>query len=141
VAEYPTMKEVSKQMKRYYMLRSKVLSILGNKCVKCGSCKKLEIDHINKDQKSADVAKIFNLSFKRIMDEAIKCQLLCRTCHIKKTILERNKKIAKGNHGTISSYRYCKCNLCKKAKYEHTKNYYKTHKRIMINGRRKIIKI
>ena len=52
-----------------------------------------------------------------------KCQLLCFSYHSKKTILESGKKIARGNHGTVSTVRYCKCELCKKAKREYMREY------------------
>jgi len=58
-----------------------------------------------------------------------------------KTLKEKGMEIAKGNHGTLSSYTYCHCKLCKKAKREWFREYYKTHKRVTINGKRKVIKI
>ena len=50
------------------------------------------------------------------MAELQKCQLLCVSCHMTKTITDRGHSPAKGTHGTISAYRYCHCSLCREAK-------------------------
>jgi len=47
--------------------------------------------------------------------------LLCKKCHEEKTLLDMGRVSAKITHGTVSSYRYCKCELCKKAKSEYMK--------------------
>lgn len=101
-------------IKRYRRLRNEALIFLGGKCTKCGSLNKLELDHIDRETKSIEVSQMLNVSLKKFWNEVKKCQILCRPCHIEKTILERGYKIAKGTHGTLSSYRYCKCEICKK---------------------------
>lgn len=110
---------------RYYTLRNKAISYLGSKCNKCGSVDNLEIDHIEYLKKQVNLSRTINCSVKRFWDEINKCQLLCKNCHIIKTIIERGKKIARGEHGTISTYRYCKCDLCKKAKSDWSKRNYR----------------
>ena len=56
---------------------------LGNKCVKCGTTKNLQFDHI--DPKT----KCFNVnpqdSWEKTLPELYKCQLLCKLCHLEKT--------------------------------------------------------
>lgn len=52
-------------------------------------------------------------------------QLLCRSCHEAKTLVDRGQESAKESHGTLSSYKYCKCNLCKKAKADYMSRYHK----------------
>ncbi len=118
------------QLERYRRRRQFALDKLGNECVECGSKEKLEIDHIDNSTKSFTIAKGWSLSEKRFISELDKCQLLCRSCHIEKTIFERGNKIAKGNHGTISTYRYCKCNLCKKARRDYMREYRKRKKHV-----------
>jgi len=126
-------------LKRYRRLRNEAITFLGGKCVKCGSTEKLELDHINKDDKEIEVSKMLSVSLDRFWKEVKKCQLLCKGCHLDKTIVERGHKIAKGTHGTLSSYRYCKCELCKKAHRDWSIKYNKSHKRITINGERVVV--
>lgn len=101
---------------RYRKQRLRVIHVLGGKCVKCGSKKNLEIDHKNRRTKSKNVGKAWN--HKDIIDEIEKCQLLCKSCHTLKSIRERGMSVAKGKHGTVSSYKYCRCDKCRKAKSE-----------------------
>lgn len=107
---------------RYKKRRAEKLKKLGGKCAKCGSRKKLEIDHINPKLKTIDVSSK-TWSNDDYWKEIEKCQLLCRDCHIEKSILDRGFKIAKGNHGTISTIRWCRpaCQLCKDAKREYNR--------------------
>lgn len=123
-------------LKRYYAIRQKAIEILGEKCNKCGSKEKLQFDHIDKNGKKFNVSMWLSKTLGDFWEEIKKCQLLCEKCHIEKTVLERGQKLARGTHGTISSYRYCKCGLCKQAKKEWAIEYSKTHKRIFINGKR-----
>ena len=57
---------------------------LGNKCVKCGATENLQFDHI--DPKT----KCFNVnpqdSWQKTLTELYKCQLLCPSCHLEKTM-------------------------------------------------------
>jgi len=60
----------------------------GKKCVDCGEdnliC--LEFDHI-KGKKRADVARLLGggWSFKSILKEIEKCEIVCANCHMKRT--------------------------------------------------------
>ncbi len=122
---------MSRQLKRYHRLRKIVVKKLGGKCVECGFKKFLQLDHKDKNNKTIEVGKIFNLSLKRIWEEALKCQLLCKDCHIDKTRKDLGQKDARKTHGTLSSYRYCKCQLCKKAIRDWTRQY-RAKKRIQV---------
>lgn len=117
-----------KQLERYHTLRANFIKKLGGKCVLCKSTEKLEIDHIDAKTKKVNVAKIFNLSEKRIWEEIKKCQILCRKCHMNKSITEKGKRPAKGTHGTLSAYKYCRCLLCKQAKAKWFREYRKKKK-------------
>ena len=112
-------------LKRYYRIRQEAIERLGGKCVKCGSKERLQFDHINPKNKKYEVSLLLSLPLKEFWKEIKKCQVLCRECHSIKTIYEQGKKPAKGTHGTLSSYRYCKCNLCRKAKSDWQKEYIK----------------
>lgn len=101
---------------RYYRRREAAIVQLGGKCVVCGSDKDLEIDHIDPKDKEISFGKaISGWSEERIQKELAKAQLLCKEHHTLKSIADRGHKVAKGTHGTISSYRYCKCAECKAA--------------------------
>ena len=112
-------------LKRYYRLRNEAIISLGGKCKICGSRERLELDHISKETKEIEVSQMLSVSLDRFWKEVAKCQLLCKSCHSDKTIDDLGRKKAKGNHGTISCYRYCKCDLCKRAWYDHNNEYRK----------------
>ena len=123
-------------LKRYHRMRNQAIEELGGKCVQCGSVKDLELDHIDLNSKKFEVSQFLSVSLKDFKEELQKCQVLCKKCHQEKSILESGRKIAKGSHGTVSTYRYCKCNLCKEAVKRAREKYFKTHKRITVNGKR-----
>lgn len=108
---------------RYKTLREAAIEKYGGCCVECSSMDRLEFDHIDPKTKEFSIGKLWSLSQDKIDKELQKCQLLCKGCHDKKSILERGQKIAKGFHGTRSSYRYCKCAACKAAQSEYMKKY------------------
>ncbi len=100
----------------YRLNSDEVIRILGGKCVACGTTENLEVDHKDSKKKSFEVRRMLTTySPQEIIEEIKKCQLLCRACHLEKSILERGQKPARGTHGTLSSYRYCKCELCRAA--------------------------
>lgn len=106
---------------RYQLWRQKQIDKLGGKCVICSSTEELEFDHIDRETKEFDIGKGWALSQEIVDKELAKCQLLCNTHHTEKSVLERGQTLARGTHGTISSYRYCgppKCEECKAAKRE-----------------------
>ena len=109
--------------KRYSEKREWAINLLGGKCCKCGSTENLEFDHINPEDKKDVIANLLVKSKERLLDELKKCQLLCTNCHYEKTLKDLNHEDAKLIHGTISSIRYCKCEICKKAKREYNKEY------------------
>lgn len=110
-------------LKRYYRLKREAAEKLGGQCVNCRSEKNLQFDHRVRTEKSFNVSAMLRYSLKRFWEEVDKCQLLCMSCHRLKTTIEAGKKIGRGNHGTLSSYRYCKCDKCKKAKNDWSRAY------------------
>jgi len=110
---------------RYRRKRKEAIALLGGKCAACGSTTKLEFDHIDIRTKSFNISKAWSYSKARLDAELAKCQLLCSECHDKKTLADLGVTSAKGKHGTLSSYRYCKCVLCKKAKADYMREYNK----------------
>ena len=74
----------------------------GNKCVKCGATKDLHFDHLDPATKVAAVGELATSNgFKRCYEEALKCQLICRPCHIQKS-KENNDCVATAKHHRIT---------------------------------------
>lgn len=121
--------------KRWLKRRLEAINKLGGKCSKCFSEENLQFDHKDSSTKIASIARMSSMSEKIFWEEIDKCQLLCLKCHQEKTLIDLNQKDAKIIHGTVSSYRYCKCELCRQAKSDYMKEYMKTHirKRDRIN--------
>ncbi len=77
------MTEPSQYLKRMDKLRN----AFGNKCIKCGAIDNLHFDHIDPATKVAAIGELATSNgFKRCYEEALKCQLLCKPCHIQKSI-------------------------------------------------------
>ena len=125
--EYNTyMREYMK--KRYHERRGALVESMGGKCEDCGATENLEMHHKDRSTKLMVLAKrVGSAPIGGVIEEISKCQLLCDPCHNLKTLAEKGQKPAKGTHGTLSSYRYCKCGVCRRAKSEYTRNYRKVH--------------
>jgi 5-methylcytosine-specific restriction endonuclease McrA len=85
-------------------------------CRQCGSSESLEVDHIRREDKTMHTASIWSKR-KEVRDlELSKCQVLCKVCHLKKTIEESNYPGL--IHGSISGYdkHKCRCEDCKLTK-------------------------
>lgn len=102
-------------LRRYHERRAEATALLGGQCASCGTEEQLQFDHIDKEDKEFDIAKFWSVSRERFLAELSKCQLLCGPCH--------KKKHAPKTHGTLSMYRYCKCDLCRKAKADWMRAY------------------
>lgn len=119
-------------LNRYHKRRTDAINKLGGCCKKCNSKENLEIDHIDPKKKKFNISVSWSTNINKINLELEKCQLLCKKCHIEKTRIDKNQKSAKNTHGTLSSFRYCKCPLCREAKNSYmrqwkTRNKFKKH--------------
>ncbi len=112
---------------RYHRRRVEALELLGGKCCRCGSTENLEFDHVDPKKKTTGSDQMMILGYARFRKELALCQLLCQTCHSLKTLADNNKKPAKGTHGTLSSVRYCNCDLCRGAKQRYNTEYSRMH--------------
>lgn len=108
-------------LRRYHKRMQAAKDHLGGKCVKCGALNDLELDHIDRSTKSFTIGNLWSVNEKRFWEEVNKCQLLCMACHEQKTLIDMGQKSARLTHGTLSSYRYCKCAECKAAKSAYSK--------------------
>lgn len=97
--------------RRYYhtVRKSRIFEYLGGLCVVCGARDNLEVDHIDPSQKSFEINH--NLTFDaRLTGELDKCQLLCETHHLEKTVRDKPPF----RHGTIYGFMKirCSCTEC-----------------------------
>lgn len=100
---------------RYTVRIAAATEYLGGACVDCGNRSDLEFDHIHPDLKEFAITACASASEERFWAEVEKCELRCRGCHELVTVLRRGQEPARGRHGTLSTYRYCKCGECREA--------------------------
>lgn len=89
---------------------------MGKSCVICGSVDGLQLDHINRFEKTSH--RIWSWAESKRLAEISKCQVLCTECHKVKTSSEVWKPIT---HNDSGYSRGCRCELCKKAHSERMK--------------------
>lgn len=112
--------------------RQKIISSWGGKCTECGETDitKLDFHHVDPYTKVHNVGEMFGrASIETICEEAEKCELLCRSCHVKETWKTGDRPKAK--HGTRSMYinQKCRCDDCFEANSEYLAEYRRTHKK------------
>ncbi len=110
--------------RRYARRRKQAVEFLGSTC-RCGSTLRLEI-YIPKTLRAVASSNYHSVSEAVFWAEMKKATLLCRRCHVERRLLDAGKPAARGQHGTISSYRWCgppKCAACKAAKLKIHKNW------------------
>lgn len=114
---------------RYQRRKKEALIKLGGACCRCGCTEDLEVDHTNRKEKTMPFSRMYAVNQARFDEELDKCQLLCKQCHVQKTIEERGHR-KRTEHGTYASYRYsgCRCDECKRACRDHSREYRKRMK-------------
>jgi 5-methylcytosine-specific restriction endonuclease McrA len=113
-------------LERYHRRRKMALDFLGGRC-ECGSTKNLEFDHKIRSEKLFSIARMWGVAEVVFWKEIKKCQLLCAECHEKKTLRDLGQISAKTSHGTLSSYRYCRCASCREANNQYQREWRLTH--------------
>lgn len=116
--------------------RQYFIKLAGGKCVKCSATRRLEFDHIDPKTKHFQLTSSkLEFSMGVLMEEFSKCQLLCKPCHMKKSILERGREFVDNAHGTKSRYNNlkCRCLLCKSAHNDYMK-LYRARKRLQLRA-------
>lgn len=106
---------------RYYAHRGFFISMLGGKCKRCRSIEDLEIDHVDPKIKEIELGALFT---KRNIVAAVaglvmKCQLLCRKCHSRKTARENARRLSAIRHGSMYAWMKlkCPCEICIRSKW------------------------
>ena len=83
----------------YQSRMKKLREAFGDKCVKCGATENLHFDHIDPSTKYKSIGDLATSNgFDRCYEEALKCQLICSTCHKKKSIENRDYTNSAKNH-------------------------------------------
>lgn len=102
---------------RYYLAReAELFAFLGGVCARCGGTDRLEVDHIDRTQKSFDLkAKWTKNPSPKLLAEAAKCQLLCHDDHLRKSIecgdIGPRTEAAHGGEWRYRVYG-CRCEEC-----------------------------
>jgi 5-methylcytosine-specific restriction endonuclease McrA len=107
-------KEERREYKKIWIAKRRADFFKDKCCVKCGYRKKLELDHINRENKISH--NIWSWTKSKREKELEKCQVLCYTCHKEKTKLE---SIALRQHGRTWYGYGCRCEICYKAQQQH----------------------
>lgn len=77
--------------------KQQLIEHLGGKCVGCGTTEYLQFDHIVRADKSFTIGQNMHKSLDVLIEEANKCQLLCKKCHEFKGICYNDyHKLAEG---------------------------------------------
>ena len=82
--------------------KKQLIEHLGGKCVGCGTTEDLQFDHIVRADKSFTIGQSMHKSIEVLIEEANKCQLLCKTCHQYKGVCNND------HHQLAEGYRVTK---------------------------------
>lgn len=62
-------------------MRRELIDMLGGCCSGCGSTGRLEFDHIDPSTRVDSIGTMLGHRREKVIEEALKCQLLCKPCH------------------------------------------------------------
>jgi 5-methylcytosine-specific restriction endonuclease McrA len=109
---------MTKEYIKAYRDKRRVMAIelLGGKCCKCPATETLQFDHITPEDKVNEISSMLTTKLSVFLAELKKCQLLCYSCHLKKSI--ENGDLIFGREGwkhNLSGYinQNCRCDICK----------------------------
>jgi 5-methylcytosine-specific restriction endonuclease McrA len=115
-------KEYIKEYQKNWMRERRLEWVLANgPCKHCGSSDNLEVDHINPALKTMEASSVWSRTQSVRDKELSNCQVLCKQCHLKKTLAERKQP----THGTANMYKNhkCRCEECKLASRKSDMKY------------------
>ena len=95
--------------------KAKAIDLLGGKCVWCGSVDRLEFDHIegDRDDNYHCISAFVDAKWERVLIELKKCQLLCKPCHVIKSLKARGFDTDKNHGRSLYVTAKCRCDICK----------------------------
>ena len=92
--------------------RAKLIEMLGGCCARCRATEDLEFDHTDPATKRFAVGSSMSRAWDELVEEALKCQLLCRSCHQEKAVGDRPEPA----HSYYRDWYYgCRCAVCRAA--------------------------
>lgn len=118
---------------RRFKRRCELIKHMGGKCEVCGCVENLEFNHRDRTMKSFNLSGAgLDTNWQRILDESMKCELLCEKHHSEYTSEQyRMGQIPPWNrdirgviqHGSARMYSEaaCRCTPCKDAKRAYRK--------------------
>lgn len=125
-------KEAQREYARQWIAKRRAEWLTANgPCCQCGSWDNLEIDHVDRAQKVTHT--VWSWRQERRDTELAKCQVLCHSCHCRKTLSagDHLRKVPRPKqttfrHGTLNGYTRwkCRCVDCREAKRVNHGDYY-----------------
>lgn len=113
-------------LERYHQRRREAVAHFGGQCVRCGSTEQLEFDHVERALKRGEIAKLLSQGENRYLGELVKCQLLCKPCHIEKT----RSEMTVGHGGGKTGISGCKCDPCRMKWNEYSREWKRKRREI-----------
>lgn len=130
-----TSEDMAEYMKaRRLARRISLIELLGGKCAECGSTESLEVNHVDRENKSFQLSGAnLDRSWDTILEEAGKCNLLCSEHHKEftrkqyttgsiepwnKSRIQDTRELFGIPHGSAKRYNEagCRCDHCRLAK-------------------------
>lgn len=106
--------------------RSWAVALLGGCCARCGKVNDLDFDHIDAASKTFEISIGIRNGYgrARIEAELAKCQLLCHTCHVEKSLECGDVRVVEHGGGKTGK-RNCYCPPCRAKKNEYMREFKK----------------
>jgi 5-methylcytosine-specific restriction endonuclease McrA len=108
-----------KEYQRKWIAARRAEYLSDKSCVVCGSTDRLEVDHINPEEKISH--NVWSWRQERRDKELAKCQILCFEHHKQKS---KEDAIARRQHGRTLYAHGCKCDICVEAQRLHNAQRY-----------------
>lgn len=105
-------------LRRYHERRAWAMELLGGRCVDCWAVKDLEFDHVDRELKEFDIAKVWSYSKVKFEAEIAKCVIRCKECHKART----SEQMSVEHGGGLTGKKNCYCEKCAPLKRAYTNN-------------------
>lgn len=113
--------DAQRKYQREWMAKRRAAYLADKTCVRCGTTKNLQIDHI--DRMTKVTHRVWSWSEARRLAELAKCQVLCYPCHYTKSIECGDRPALRhGTHRMYNIYR-CRCATCREGNRSRQAHY------------------